>query len=242
MSSNVLISHMSASSAPTGGAPRQKLQIIAAWFACLVLVSCTGVRMDAPVNTEWEERRQVLAGLSHWEFTGSVNVRDARDAHSSRIRWHQDGDTYRINLWGTFNAGATQIDGRPGEVSITQQGQAPVVTHSPEELLYQELGYELPVSELNHWVKGIPAPGLPSKLEFGENHQLLRFEQAGWQINYLGFTNFGTETLPTRIRVQRVQDEPENLLRLDLTRLTWSLAPDLLVPGAPSSHQQTPGS
>lgn len=225
--SNVLISHVNTWSAPAASAAPGKLRILAGGLVCLLLVSCTGVRMDAPVNVEWEERRQVLAGLSQWEFTGSVNVRDAREAHSSRIRWHQDGAIYRINLWGTFNAGATQIDGRPGEVSITQQGQTPVVTHSPEELLYQELGYELPVSELNHWVKGIPAPGLASELEFGENHQLLRFEQAGWQINYLGFTNFGTETLPTRVRVQRVQEE---LLRLDLTRLTWSLAPDPLIP------------
>lgn len=235
MASNVLINRVQTGPAPAGSASPWKLRSITGWLACLVLFSCTGVRMDAPVNVEWEERRQVLAGLSQWEFTGSVNVRDAREAHSSRIRWHQDGETYRINLWGTFNAGATQIDGRPGEVSIAQQGQTPVVTHSPEELLYQELGYELPVSELNHWVKGIPAPGLPSKLEFGENHQLLRFEQAGWQINYLGFTNFGAETLPTRIRVQRIQDEPEELLRLDLTRLNWSLAPDPLMPATPGS-------
>ena len=214
----------------TQGVAHGRLLGLVAALGCLLLASCTGVRMDAPVNVEWEERRQVLASLSHWEFTGSVNVRDAREAHSSRIRWHQDGDHYRINLWGTFNAGATQIDGRPGEVSITQRDQPPVITHSPEELLYQELGYELPVSELNHWVKGIPAPGLPSQLEFGDNHQLLRFEQAGWQINYLGFTNFGTETLPTRIRVERVQDDPEDLLRLDLTRLSWSLAPERLIP------------
>lgn len=191
------------------------------WIALpLLLASCTGIRMDAPVNEEWEARRQVLAGLTQWEFTGSVNVRDAQEAHSSRIRWYQDGDTYRINLWGTFNAGATQIDGRPGRVSITQQGEEQIVTHSPEELLYQELGYELPVSELNYWVKGIPAPGQPSQLEFGESQQLVRFEQAGWQIDYLGYTNFGTETLPTRIRVQRLRDDQ---LRLDLTRLTWSL-------------------
>src|SRR5690554_2874148 len=192
--------------------------------------------MDAPVNVEWEQRRQVLAGLSQWEFTGSVNVRDAQDAQSSRIRWHQDGETYRINLWGTFNAGATQIDGQPGEVSIAQQGQDPVVTHSAEELLYQELGYELPVSELNHWLKGIPAPGPSANLEFSDNHQLVRFEQAGWQIDYLGFTNFGTETLPTRIRVQK---DP---LRLDLTRLSWSLFPDSWVCRIHPHGQRRPNS
>jgi outer membrane lipoprotein LolB len=188
-------------------------------LTCLLLAACSGTaRIDAPVNPQWEQRRQVLEGISSWEFTGSINVRDTNDSHSSRIRWRQNDDVYRINLWGTFNVGATQIDGRPGEVIISQQGQDPVVTTSPEELLYQELGYELPVAELNYWIKGIPAPGPRSDMLFGYNNQLMQFFQAGWQIDYMAYTNFGTETLPTRIRMQKTP------LRLDLTRLNWNLS------------------
>lgn len=186
-------------------------------LALLLLGACTSTRMDAPVNPEWEQRRQVLDQISHWEFTGSINVRDEHDAHSSRIRWQQNQNIYRINLWGTFNVGATQIDGRPGEVQIAQQGEDPVITESPEQLLYQELGYELPVTELNYWIKGIPAPGPSGELIFGESNQLRQFQQAGWQVDYMAYTNFGTETLPTRIRIEKPP------LRLDLTRLRWSV-------------------
>lgn len=184
----------------------------------LTLAACSSApRIDAPVNAQWEQRRQILAGISDWAFIGSLNVRDASDAHSSRIRWQQHDKEYQINLWGTFNVGATQIDGRPGEVKIVQQGEEPVYTESPEELLYQELGYELPVTELNYWIKGIPAPGPSSDLQFGETSQLRAFQQVGWQISYLGYTNFGPETLPTRIRIEKAP------LRLDLTRLRWTL-------------------
>ena len=174
-------------------------------------------RIDAPVNTEWEQRRQVLENISHWQFTGSIHVRDQNESHSSRIRWLQQGEQYQINLWGTFNVGATEIIGRPGEVHIEQQGEAPVITETPEQLLYEQIGYELPVTELNYWIKGIPAPGLTQQLSFGESNQLLQFQQAGWQIDYMGYTNFGPETLPTRIRIQK------HPLRLDLTRLSWSV-------------------
>jgi outer membrane lipoprotein LolB len=184
----------------------------------LLLVSCAGTpRMDAPVNAEWEARRQLLESLSQWEFTGSINVRDANEAQSSRIRWRQQDEAYRINLWGTFNVGATEINGRPGEVRIEQQGEDPIITESPEEMLYQQIGYELPVTELNYWIKGIPAPGASQLLNFADNLQLLSFEQHGWRIDYLGYTNFGRETLPTRIRIQK---DP---LRLDLIRLSWTL-------------------
>jgi len=187
-------------------------------LAAITLAACSSTpRIDAPVNAEWEQRRQVLEQISHWEFIGSLNVRDANDAHSSRIRWQQHNEIYQINLWGTFNVGATQIDGRPGEVQIAQQGEDPVFTESPEALLYQELGYELPVTELNYWIKGIPAPGPSSELEFGENTQLRAFRQVGWQVNFMAYTNFGTETLPTRIRIEKAP------LRLDLTRLRWTL-------------------
>lgn len=184
----------------------------------LFLISCAGTpRMDAPVNSEWEARRQLLESLSHWEFTGSINVRDADEAQSSRIRWRQQDEAYRINLWGTFNVGATEINGKPGEVRIDQEGEEPIITESPEEMLYQQIGYELPVTELNYWIKGIPAPGDSQALTFADNQQLLSFEQQGWRIDYLGYTNFGQETLPTRIRIEK---EP---LRLDLIRLNWTL-------------------
>ncbi|HBX36825.1 MAG TPA: outer membrane lipoprotein LolB [Pseudohongiella sp.] len=187
----------------------------------LVLASCQSTpRIDAPVNPEWAQRQQVLQQIERWEFTGSINVRDAEEAHTSRIRWQQDKERYRINLWGTFNIGATEINGQPGYVRIEQQGEDPVITDSPEELLYQQIGYELPVTELNYWIRGIPAPGEAHDLSFGETSQLLQFQQSGWQINYMGYTNFGTETLPTRIRIQK------SPLRLDLYRLDWSLPGD----------------
>jgi outer membrane lipoprotein LolB len=183
-----------------------------------ILLSCAGaVRMDAPVISEWDARKAVLESLSEWEFTGSINVRDADEAHSSRIRWRQNNELYRINLWGTFNIGATEVNGKPGEVRIDQEGEEPIITDTPEQLLYDRIGYELPVTELNFWIKGIPAPGPSQELSFADNQQLLSFVQAGWRVDYLGYTNFGQQTLPTRIRVQKPP------LRLDLIRLNWTL-------------------
>lgn len=183
-----------------------------------ILLSCAGaVRMDAPVISEWDARKAVLESLSEWEFTGSINVRDAEEAHSSRIRWRQNNELYRINLWGTFNIGATEVNGKPGEVRIEQEGEEPIITDTPEQLLYDRIGYELPVTELNFWIKGIPAPGPSQELSFADNQQLLSFVQAGWRVDYLGYTNFGQQTLPTRIRVHKPP------LRLDLIRLNWTL-------------------
>ncbi len=185
----------------------------------LMISACTPLRMEAPVNPDWEQRRQVLAALDDWEFTGSISVRDEQKSHTSRIRWRQQREDYRINLWGTFNVGATEISGGPDLVRISRQGEE-VVTDSAEQLIYDELGYELPVSHLNYWLKGIPAPDSPSESEFGENNQLTHLHQSGWQIEYMAYSNYGTETLPVRIRMIK------NPLRVDLLRLNWTLITD----------------
>lgn len=175
--------------------------------------------MDAPVNEDWRQRSEVLEALTLWEFTGRIGVRDDQESHSSRIRWQQRGDEYVINLWGALNVGATEIAGMPGRVVLSQEGEAPLTAVTPEQLVYEQLGYELPVSQLSYWIKGIPAPGVSSAPAFNAENHLVSLEQSGWQIQYLGYTNFETESLPTRIRMEKAP------LRLDFVRLDWTLQP-----------------
>jgi outer membrane lipoprotein LolB len=189
--------------------------------AMLLVTACSApLRMEAPVNPDWEQRQRVLLALNDWEFTGSISVRDENESHSSRIRWRQQQEDYRINLWGTFNAGATEISGSPDMVQITRPGEDIMITDSAEQLIYDELGYELPVSQLNYWLRGIPAPDSQVTPEFDENNQLVRLRQSGWQIDYMGYSNYGTETLPVRIRMVK------SPLRVDLLRMNWTLITD----------------
>jgi len=185
---------------------------------CLLLAGCAGApRMDAPVNEDWQGRRALLESLTQWEFTGRIGVRDDKESHSSRIRWQQQGDRYVINLWGTLNAGATEITGRPGEVILVQEGKTPLTAATAEDLVYDQLGYELPVAQLSFWIKGMPAPGVQSSPSFNAEHHLISLQQDGWMVQYLGYTNYATESLPTRIRIEKPP------LRLDFVRLDWTL-------------------
>lgn len=184
----------------------------------LLLAGCAGApRMDAPVNADWQARQALLDALTLWEFTGRIGVRDDKESHSSRIRWQQQGANYVINLWGTLNAGATEITGRPGEVILEQEGKPPLTAETAEDLVYDQLGYELPVAQLTYWIKGIPAPAGESSQTFNAEHHLISLEQDGWLVQYLGYTNYATESLPTRIRIEKPP------LRLDFVRLDWTL-------------------
>ncbi len=175
--------------------------------------------MDAPVNDNWQMRRDVLSAITTWEFTGRIGVRDANESQNSSIRWRQNNDDYVINLWGALNAGATEITGTPGEVVLIQEGEIPLSAASAEDLVYQQLGYELPVTQLRYWVKGIPAPNSQGQTSFNEENHLIALSQDGWEIQYMAYTNYDTESLPTRIRIEKPP------LRLDFVRLNWNLQP-----------------
>jgi outer membrane lipoprotein LolB len=182
------------------------------------LLGCVGAqRMDVPVNQDWQQRYSVLESMEDWDFTGRIAVRDDQEAHNSRIRWRQRGEDFVINLWGALNIGATEIVGSAQQVRLQQERQEPLITNSPEELIREQLGYELPVENLRYWIKGIPAPGQRASPTFNEHNQLTSLRQSGWQIEYLSYTNYALETLPTQIRMEK---QP---LRLEFI-MRWTVA------------------
>ena len=86
--------------------------------------------------------------------------------------------------------------------------------------MYDQLGYELPVSQLSYWIKGIPAPGSAGQPSFNEENHLVSLEQDGWHVQYMAYTRYTLESLPTRIRIEKPP------LRLDFVRLDWTLQPE----------------
>ena len=89
---------------------------------------------------------------------------------------------------------------------------------SPEDLILQQLGYELPVSFLEYWIKGLPAPDSPADLTFNELNQLTNLYQLGWSGSYTDPRLYGVIFLPRRVELTR----PQNDIRLRFIGLNWN--------------------
>lgn len=183
----------------------------------LALSACV-VAPPSSENSNWNLQRNLLQQLDSWEFRGRVDVRYNNDSDTPRIQWRQQDQEYRIRLWGTFNAGNTVITGRPGSVSMESNGET-ITASSPEELILQQLGYELPVSYLEYWIKGLPAPGDRAELEFNELNQLSSIRQADWTVTYNNPRQYGDLSLPAAMVLTR----PANDIRLRFIGLNWTL-------------------
>lgn len=188
-------------------------------LSAVLLSACSlnSVAPPAEVNSDWAGQREQLQALDSWKLRGRVNVRYNDESHTPRIQWLQQSAEYHIRLWGTFNAGNTLIVGRPGFVTLQQDGE----THSassPEQLILQQLGYELPMSHLNYWIKGLPAPDLDADLSFNALSQLTTIRQADWTITLSDPRQYGSLSLPRRLELTR----PQNDIRLRFIGLNWT--------------------
>ena len=197
--------------------PRAQNRAAAYLLLAALLSACASVAPPAEENSDWTRQRQQLQQLESWQLRGRVNVRYDNESHTPRIQWQQKDAEYNIRLWGTFNAGNTLISGEPGSVTLESDGEV-LTADSPEELILQQLGYELPVSQLNYWIKGLPAPGSEAQLDFNELNQLTTIRQEDWTISLSDMRQYGEVSLPRRVELTR----PRNDIRLRFIGLNWT--------------------
>lgn len=188
----------------------------------LLLASIAGCARQplSPVEN-FERYQRGLSTIEDWQLRGKMNLRLPDDSETVRVSWSNQRENYDIRLSGTLGMGATWIRGDGSSVRLEQSGQEPVVAATPEELVFTQLGREIPISELRYWVRGLPAPyPLPEHMAFNPTGVLSHLDQSGWSIQYSDYHAVGTWNLPGKIQAQR--DD----LRLTLLISDWSLNRD----------------
>ena len=192
---------------------------IAALAAVLAvaLAACASAP-PAAERGDWPAQRESLEALENWQFRGRVNVRYDNESHTPRILWQQQDRNYNIRLWGSFNAGNTRITGDPAGVTLEADGEV-LTAETPEDLILEQLGYELPVSHLEYWIRGLPAPGGDADLQFNERDQLAEIRQQGWSVSYPDPRQYGELSLPGEMEVLRSADD----VRLRFVGLRWTI-------------------
>jgi outer membrane lipoprotein LolB len=182
----------------------------------LLIAGCARAPLSPVENFERYQRR--LAAMEDWQLRGKMNLRVPGDSETVRVSWDNEPASYDIRLSGTLGMGATWIRGDARSVRLERGGEEPVVAATPEDLVYTELGREIPISELRYWVRGLPAPyPHPEHMAFTPTGVLSHLEQSGWSLQYSDYRAVGPWNLPGKILATR--DD----LRLTLLISEWSL-------------------
>ncbi|RON91061.1 lipoprotein localization factor LolB [Pseudomonas chlororaphis] len=171
-----------------------------------LLAGCSGFGTRESVEGHgspalWREHKQQLSGLDGWQINGKIGIRAPKDSGSGTLFWLQRQDYYDIRLSGPLGRGAARLTGRPGKVALEVANQGRYEAPTPEALLEEQLGWNLPVSHLAWWVRGLPAPDSRSRLTLDGDSRLSNLEQDNWQVEYLSYAQQSGYWLPERIKL-----------------------------------------
>lgn len=172
----------------------------------LLLVACAGLgpqeSVEGPGNAEdWKAHKAQISEIDGWQINGKIGIRAPQNSGSGTLFWLQRQDYFDIRLSGPLGRGATRLTGRPDAVALEVAGQGRFEAQSPEALVESQLGWQLPVSNLLWWVRGLPAPDSRSRISFDSSGRLANLQQDGWDVQYLGYTEEDGYALPTRIKL-----------------------------------------
>ena len=197
-------------------------------FALIMLVGCAGCttvpsKQESPVTVIPAEKRQkTLAAFNDFTAKGKVGFIHHKTGGSASIDWQQKGTQYAIRLYGPLGSESVSIHGGPKQITLTRSNGRRVSATSPEMLILQELGYEIPVSGLQYWLKGIPAPlKLTHAPRLDAQGRLLRLEQNGWVINYIAYKNYGDLSVPHKIELEHFTQKHPHRAKLKFVFQQW---------------------
>ena len=156
-----------------------------------------------PLNQHlsWQDRQNSLQKAIEWNIEGAIAAQMPQKSFSATINWDQSHlkNQYSINLFGPLGIGTVIIQRQHNTTILKDSNQQTYLASNPEQLIQQHLGWQLPVSNLYYWIRGLPAPNIPAKKQFDHYNHLTCLQQQGWQVKYLQYTMVNNIDLPSKI-------------------------------------------
>lgn len=148
----------------------------------------------------WPAREKQLYGLTAWTASGSLAARNQiKGGWSASFHWEQEQPrTYELALFGPLGMNPIQIQGTPTQVTLKTSKQT-LTAENPEVLMQHALGWQLPVSNLTYWLRGLPVPRVPEGHAVDMNNHIVHLKQEGWNVQYLRYVSIHGVDLPDRI-------------------------------------------
>ena len=172
----------------------------------LLMAGCAGLGPQESVEgsgsaEDWKAHKAQISSIDGWQISGKIGIQAPQDSGSGTLFWLQRQDYFDIRLSGPLGRGATRLTGRPDAVALEVAGQGRYEAESPEALIESQLGWQLPVSNLLWWVRGLPAPDSRSRVQLDADGRLARLQQDGLDVEYLGYSEEDGYSLPSRIKL-----------------------------------------
>ena len=176
----------------------------------LLLGGCAALPPRTPDETAhaWATRQLRLAPLTNWELRGRIALRSRDEGMQASLHWVRERERQRISLVGPLGSGQVRLtqDASGAELRDTEKNvrRAPTV----RQLLVETTGWDVPLDDMDWWVRGLPAPGAKAEQELDEDGRLKTLTQFGWEVEFLEYGRYGAYELPSKLFARRHENVP----------------------------------
>lgn len=168
-----------------------------------LLAGCSNLPDYTPKQSDWQQREEMLVKFQRWQLEGRIAIRTEDDSWSGSLKWQQLGQLYDIHFSGPFGQGAVNLVGDQQRVVLSTTDGDMVGNAGAEQLMYQQLGWRVPLSHLQYWVVGRPSPEVDDKvIQFDEFGRIKQLQQSDWQISYRRYRPHLNFELPAKIFIE----------------------------------------
>jgi len=186
------------------------MRILKLYFLLFLVCYLAGCAITPPHYSAitWKEREKILTGIQNWNINAVIAVRTSagNQGGSANLQWQQKYKNYTILVFGPLGANLIKLSGQlsdqPGSVILETANGQKMTASSIEQLLAQQTGWQLPVSSLYYWIRGLSVPNLPAEKQFDPYFHLVKLNQQGWTVSFLYYTTINQIDLPMKILLE----------------------------------------
>jgi len=149
-----------------------------------------------------EQRLAELAHVNNWELVGRFSLVTESEAWSGRIYWRQLQNRFLIQFSAPSGQGAIQLSGNNDGVEMLLANGETYQAKDADSLLRQETTWDLPVSRIWFWIRGVPVPQLAYRTQSDDQGQISELVQDQWRVEYADYQQYGSYHFPRKILIK----------------------------------------
>ncbi|MFT5117701.1 MAG: outer membrane lipoprotein LolB [Kiritimatiellia bacterium] len=151
-----------------------------------------------------------------WNITAKLGIRNGDDSGSVTLYWQQQQNQYQIRIAGPLGQGNGLLSGDEENIVIERPNKQTLYSNNPAQLIKDTFGWDLPIQDLNYWVRGLASPLLDAaEQDYSASGVLSELNQSDWSLRYTRYRTTDLWLMPQRIRAEKGE------LMLTLVIKTW---------------------
>jgi len=119
------------------------------------------------------------------------------------LAWAHDGQTTRMSFRGTLGRGAWQLLADSSGARLELADGTVEYAASIAELVWNQVGWKVPVEALSWWVKGLAHPDPWQTRVLDEEGRLKSLQQFGWEVDFDKYGEPSNYWLPSKLTARR---------------------------------------